>query len=69
LEGGQRVRGSGCLVEIDPDLFARSAYTTGMFDAPEQLAETSTDLIAVLGTDSAVAVTMIPPVDRLRGHA
>lgn len=53
----------------DPDLFARRAYTTEMFDTAEELADTSTRLLSVLGSGSDLAVTLIPPALQPQGTA
>jgi len=53
----------------DSAMFARRAYTTEMFDSAEQLTSASTRLLAVLGSGSALAVTLIPPAGPALGQA
>ena len=53
----------------EPDIFARDAYTTEMFKTGEALAAASARLLAVLGTDNEIGVTMIPAVGDVRGRA
>lgn len=53
----------------DPDMFARHAYTTEMFDTAEQLADASNTLLSVLGGGSDMNVTLIPPATHAGGRA
>lgn len=43
----------------DPDLFARAAYTTELFEDSEALTQASRQLLAVLGESRAVQVTLL----------
>ncbi len=53
----------------DPELFARGAYTIEAFETAEALSAASSVLLATLGRESDVMVSILPPASGFGGRA
>jgi hypothetical protein len=53
----------------DAGMFARGAYTTELFDTPDQLATASDTLLKTLGGSYRVSLKTIPAVSEVQGRA